>query len=105
MEGDEIIQWYIQDQVAKVSRPVKQLKGFNRVTIAPGTSIEVELTISLDMLAYLHPDGSHSADDGYFTLFVGPSSTEGLSAEFALNRVVKEIQHEHDDEKTSTSAR
>lgn len=105
VEGDEIIQWYIQDQVAEVSRPVKQLRGFNRVTIAPGTSIEVELTISLDMLAYLHPDGSRRADDGYFTLFVGPSSTEGLSAEFALNRVVKEIQHEHDDEKTSTSAR
>ncbi|WP_214756831.1 glycoside hydrolase family 3 N-terminal domain-containing protein [Exiguobacterium sp. s157] len=82
--ADEIVQWYIQDNIAKVSRPVKQLKGYEKVTLKAGESVTVTFTVEGDMLHYLQPNGSFDADPGTFTLFVGPNSRDVLAKSFEL---------------------
>lgn len=82
--ADEIVQWYIQDNIAKVSRPVKQLKGYEKVTLKAGESVTVTFTVEGDMLRYLQPNGSFDADPGTFTLFVGPNSRDVLAKSFEL---------------------
>lgn len=82
--ADEIVQWYIQDNIAKVSRPVKQLKGYEKVTLKAGESVTVTFTVEGDMLHYLQPNGSFDADSGTFTLFVGPNSRDVLAKSFEL---------------------
>ena len=82
--AEEIIQWYIQDNIAKVSRPVKQLKGYEKVTLKAGESVTVTFTVEGDMLHYLQPNGSFDADPGTFTLFVGPNSRDVLAKSFEL---------------------
>lgn len=82
--ADEIVQWYIQDNIAKVSRPVKQLKGYEKVTLKAGESVTVTFTVEGDMLRYLQPNGSFDADPGTFTLFVGPNSRDVLAKTFEL---------------------
>ncbi|TCI69065.1 beta-glucosidase [Exiguobacterium sp. SH0S7] len=82
--ADEIVQWYIQDKVAKVSRPVKQLKGYDKVTLEAGESVTVTFTVEADMLRYLQPNGTFDADPGTFTLFVGPNSRDVLAKSFEL---------------------
>lgn len=82
--ADEIVQWYIQDNIAKVSRPVKQLKGYEKVTIKAGESVTVTFSVEGDMLSYLQPNGSFDADPGMFTLFVGPNSRDVLAKSFEL---------------------
>lgn len=82
--ADEIVQWYIQDNIAKVSRPVKQLKGYEKVTLKAGESVTVTFSVEGDMLSYLQPKGSFDADPGMFTLFVGPNSRDVLAKSFEL---------------------
>lgn len=82
--ADEIVQWYIQDNIAKVSRPVKQLKGYEKVTLKAGESVTVTFAVEGDMLHYLQPNGSFDADPGTFTLFVGPNSRDVLAKSFEL---------------------
>lgn len=82
--ADEIVQWYIQDNIAKVSRPVKQLKAYEKVTLKAGESVTVTFTVEGDMLHYLQPNGSFDADPGTFTLFVGPNSRDVLAKSFEL---------------------
>lgn len=82
--ADEIVQWYIQDNIAKVSRPVKQLKGYEKVTLKAGESVTVTFSVEGDMLSYLQPNGSFDADPGMFTLFVGPNSRDVLAKSFEL---------------------
>ncbi|MGA9467250.1 MAG: glycoside hydrolase family 3 N-terminal domain-containing protein, partial [Exiguobacterium marinum] len=82
--AEEIVQWYIQDNIAKVSRPVKQLKGYEKVTLKAGESVTVTFTVEGDMLRYLQPNGSFDADQGTFTLFVGPNSRDVLAKSFEL---------------------
>ncbi|WP_026824417.1 glycoside hydrolase family 3 N-terminal domain-containing protein [Exiguobacterium marinum] len=82
--AEEIVQWYIQDNIAKVSRPVKQLKGYEKVTLKAGESVTVTFTVEGNMLRYLQPNGSFDADQGTFTLFVGPNSRDVLAKSFEL---------------------
>lgn len=82
--ADEIVQWYIQDKVAKVSRPVKQLKGYEKVTLEAGASVTVTFTVKEDMLRYLQPNGTFDSDPGSFTLYVGPNSRDVLAQSFEL---------------------
>lgn len=82
--ADEIVQWYIQDKVAKVSRPMKQLKGYDKVTLESGQAVTVTFTVEEDMLRYLQPNGTFASDPGAFTLFVGPNSRDVLAQSFEL---------------------
>jgi len=73
-EGTEVVQLYIRDLVGSVTRPLKQLKGFERVTLAPGESREVEFEITPETLSFWRKDMTFGPEAGEFHLFVGGDS-------------------------------
>ena len=82
--GEEVVQLYIQDMVGSVVRPVKELKGFEKIALKPGQSQEVTFTVSSDDLAFYTRDMSYKAEAGDFTLFIGTSSEDLQALEFKL---------------------
>jgi beta-xylosidase len=77
--GDEVAQLYIHQRVASVTRPVKDLRGFRRVHLAPGQKATVELTLGPDALALVGPDMKPVVEPGLYDLMVGSSSKTTLS--------------------------
>lgn len=75
-EGTEVVQLYVRDEVGTTTRPVRELKGFRRVTLKAGESRTVELRLAASDLTVLEP--------GTLRVFVGPNSAEGLEAGFDL---------------------
>lgn len=72
--GDEVVQLYIHDQVASVTRPIKELKGFERVTLAPGESREVRFTLGPDAFSLWDLNMVERVEPGRFDIMVGPDS-------------------------------
>ena len=83
-EGTEVVQLYVRDEVASVARPVRELKGFRRVTLKPGESRAVELPLAARDLAFYGLEMKLRLEAGRFRVFVGPSSIDGLEATFEL---------------------
>jgi len=81
-EGTEVVQLYVRDEVASVSRPVHELKGFRRVTLKPGESRSIDLRIALKDLGFYGLDMKPVVEPGTFRVFVGANSAEGLEATF-----------------------
>jgi beta-glucosidase len=81
-EGDEIVQLYVHDDVASVTRPVKELKRFQRVTISPGKKRIVEFALPVDVLGFYDARMKYVVEPGRFTLFAGGSSAETLAGTF-----------------------
>ncbi|MBR4809306.1 MAG: glycoside hydrolase family 3 C-terminal domain-containing protein [Bacteroidales bacterium] len=81
-EGTETVQLYIRDLVGSVTRPVRQLKGFERVTLAPGESREVSFTIDAETLSFYRQDMTWGPESGDFVLFIGGSSDNTKEAGF-----------------------
>jgi beta-glucosidase len=82
--GDEIVQLYVRDGVSSVARPVKELKGFQRITLAPGETRRVDFTLTRDQLAFWNAEMKLGAEPGTYTVFVGPNSAEGLEGTFQI---------------------
>lgn len=80
VRGDEVVQLYIRDRVSSVTRPVKELKGFERVSLAPGESRTVTFAITPDMLSFLGADMRRVVEPGTFDVMVGTSSAATQSA-------------------------
>jgi beta-glucosidase len=78
--GDEVVQVYVHQRVASVTRPVKQLVAFRRIQLAPGEKTTVELKLAPDSLALLGPDMKPVVEPGTFDVMVGPSSAETTTA-------------------------
>ena len=76
-EGKEVVQLYIGDDKASVVRPVKELKEFQKIALAPGETRQVTFTITTDDLKY-YDEATHAwkAEAGKFTAYVGSSSTD-----------------------------
>jgi beta-glucosidase len=74
--GDEVVQLYLRDRVSSVTRPVKELKGFARVTLAPGETKTVALDITSDRLAFWNLDMKFVVEPGEFDVLVGPNSVD-----------------------------
>jgi beta-glucosidase len=72
--GDEIVQLYIRDKVSNFTRPVKELKDFTRITLAPGASATVSFTITDKTLQYLNEKFEPIVEPGEFELMIGPDS-------------------------------
>jgi beta-glucosidase len=72
--GDEVVQLYLHDQLASVTRPVKQLKDFRRITLSPGETRTVEFTLTPDQLALLDVNMQRTVEPGLFDIMVGTSS-------------------------------
>lgn len=81
-EGAEVVQLYVRDEVASVTRPVRELKGFRRVSLRPGEASAVEFRLTLDDVAFYGLDMRRRAEAGTIRVFVGPNSAEGLGASF-----------------------
>ena len=72
--GDEVVQLYIRDNVSSVTQPVKELKGFERVTLAPGERKTVSFTLGPRDFALWNLDMDHVVEPGTFEIMVGPDS-------------------------------
>lgn len=75
-DADEIVQLYIRDMVASISRPVKELKGFQRIHLAVGESKEVNFDITPDMLKFYNADLKHVIEPGDFQIMIGTNSKD-----------------------------
>lgn len=83
-DGDEIVQLYIHDQVACISRPVKELKGFQRVHLSAGESREITFDITPDLLKYYNYNLDNVLEPGTFDLMIGPNSSSLKSVSFTV---------------------
>ncbi len=82
--GVEVAQLYVRDLVGSVTRPVKELKGFQKVDLQPGQSREVTFTLKASDLAFYTAAGKWEAEPGAFKVFVGGNSRDVKEAAFAL---------------------
>jgi beta-glucosidase len=76
MKGDEIVQLYIHQKVSSVTRPVKELKDFSRITLDPGQTKTVSFTIDAGKLAFWNADMQYMVENGVFECLVGRSSAD-----------------------------
>lgn len=76
MAGDEVVQVYLRDEISSVTRPVKELAGFQRVTLEPGASQRVSITIEPRSLMMWNRDMERVIEPGEFTIMVGPNSQD-----------------------------
>ena len=76
-EGSEVVQLYVRDRVSSVTRPVKELKGFRKVRLAPGETATVELEITPESLAFHDVNMEYVVEPGEFAIMVGTSSRDG----------------------------
>lgn len=84
-DGTEVVQLYVQDKVGSVTRPVKELKRFQRVTLKVGESTQVSLSLPVSELAFWGYDMNYTVEPGDFTLWVGTNSAEGLTKDFSVS--------------------
>jgi beta-glucosidase len=82
--GDEVVQLYIRDVVASMTRPVKELKGFQRVTLQPGEKRRVEFTLTRDQLAFWNREMRFVVEPGEFRVMVGANSQDVIEAKFEV---------------------
>lgn len=80
----EVVQLYIRDLAASVARPIKQLKGFQRVTLEAGCETKVIFQITEEMLRFTRADGTFGSEAGHFEVYTGNSSLTEEKAEFEL---------------------
>ncbi|MEX2088797.1 MAG: beta-glucosidase BglX [Bacteroidota bacterium] len=83
-EGDEVVQLYVRDVVASVTRPVLELKGFRRITLKPGEARTVEFVLQSRELGLLNDAMQWRVEPGLFKVFVGTNSTDLLEAQFEI---------------------
>ena len=81
-EGTEVVQLYVRDMVASISRPLRELKAFRRVTLKPGESKAIDLPIAVKDLWFIGLDMKPVVEPGTFRVYVGPNSAEGQEASF-----------------------
>jgi len=83
-EGEEVVQLYIQDVTASLVRPVRELKAFQKIKLAPGESREVKFVITKKELSFYLEDLRFIAEPGQFNVFIGGSSLAAEKASFYL---------------------
>lgn len=84
-DGDEIVQLYIHDKVASISRPVRELKGFERIHLKAGESKEVNFDITPDLLKFYDVNLKEVLEPGQFDLMIGSSSINNKTTLFTVN--------------------
>ncbi len=83
-DGEEVVQLYVRDLVGSVTRPVKELKGFQKISLKKGEKRTLRFTLTDADLAFTRQDMSWGSEPGAFKLWIGPSSAEGSEAGFEL---------------------
>ena len=87
LRGDEVAQLYIRDEVSSMTRPVKELHGFQRITLDPGQTQTVEFTLGPESLSFLNRDMHRVVEPGTFKIMVGGNSVDLI--ETKLNVVAR----------------
>jgi len=82
--GDEVVQLYLRDLVASVSRPVKELKGFERVALRPGETKQVSFVIGTDQLGFWNRQLRFVVEPGAFQVMVGSNSESTIDSKFEV---------------------
>jgi beta-glucosidase len=82
--GEEVVQLYVRDRVGSITRPVKELKGFQRVALQPGERRQVTFTLTAEQLKFYNAGLQWVAEPGDFWVFIGGSSATENKAAFAL---------------------
>ena len=80
LAGEEVVQLYIHDKVASVSRPIKELKGFQKIMLAAGQSTVINFTLGDAELGFFTNEGEYVVEPGSFDIMVGGSSASGLKS-------------------------
>ena len=83
-DGKEVVQLYIRDVVGSVTRPVKELKGFQKVEIKKGVTETITFKVAVEDLKFYNSDLDFVAEPGLFHVFVGTNSETTMKAEFEL---------------------
>lgn len=83
-DGEEVVQLYIRDVVTSITRPVKELKGFQKIFLKAGQSKEVSFTLSEEDLKFYNYDLDFVAEPGEFIVFIGGNSEDVKQARFLL---------------------
>ena len=76
VRGDEVVQMYMRQEVSSVTRAIKELRGFRRVTLNPGESKVVEFSVGPEELSFLNREMKRVVEPGVFTVMVGGSSAK-----------------------------
>lgn len=84
-DADEVVQLYVRDLVASVSRPVRELKGFERIHLKAGEQRDVQFVISRDLLGFYNQDLKWTVEPGDFQIMVGPNSRDLQKADLRIN--------------------
>jgi len=97
--GSEVVQVYVRDEVASLTRPVRELVGFERVELAPGEARRVAIEVPARRLGFWGPpgggqeeqsDGQSRIEPGRFSVWIGPNAAEGLQGHFDLEAAAEE---------------
>ncbi len=80
VSGDEVVQMYIRDKLSSVTRPVKELKGFKRITLEPGETKTVTLSITPEKLQFYDINMERVVEPGEFEIMVGTNSVDFITA-------------------------
>ena len=83
-DGEEVVQLYVRDLFGCVVRPVKELKGFQKVMLKKGETKQITFTLTLEDLKFFNNEIEYINEDGDYELFVGSSSDASLKANFKL---------------------
>jgi beta-glucosidase len=83
-DGAEVVQFYIRDRVGSVTRPVKELKGFEKINLKPGETKTVRFAITETVLSFYRHDLSFGAEPGDFDVYIGGDSKNVKTASFTL---------------------
>ena len=83
-DGVAVAQLYMRDLVASTTRPVRELKGFERVELASGESVTVEFVLTAEDMAFCREDMKFAQEPGDFKVWVGDSSDATLEGDFTV---------------------
>ncbi len=85
VRGDEVVQLYIRDEVSSVTRPVKEMRGFRRITLDPGQTKTVDFSLGFDELSFLNRDMHRVVEPGTFKIMVGGNSVDLIETTLTVN--------------------
>jgi beta-glucosidase len=83
--GTEVVQFYVHDRVAPTSRPIRELKGFSRITLAPGEHRAVEFSVDASELGSYDPNMNWVVPPGVYDVWIAPNAVEGVQGEFQIS--------------------
>lgn len=85
MQGDEVVQLYVRDVASSITRPVKELKAFQRVSLQPGAATTVEFSLAKQAFAYWNEAMNYAVEPGEFTIMTGPNSVDLKSVTLTID--------------------